>query len=201
MIGHVWKRVQRLWGGDYAQCPKPFKRWLAKHGNETITSITLVRKPVHSFIERAVNLWSRGRLAKRKQELNYDQLYHLAIVFNGRYLLEKNHVVRAIAAPTQLGSDYLHMPVPHTVTFNQLIVNGVQAQTAASGDKDSFWEYSARKSSCQSFVWYLLKGSDLANERSRDYVLQDSRTLLRGVRGTEVLTDTAGVLSSVTGLF
>ena len=202
VIGDAWKKVQVLWGGDYGKCPKKVAQWLKTHGEETIHSITLVRTPVSGAVEKVLSLISAGRFGRNKKALQYDELWHLGMIINGKYLLEKNHVVRAVDAPKRLPSDAqeLHVNVRHTVAINHLISDGWRAQTEVSGNKDAFWAYSARDSNCQSFIHYSLAGSGLDTPQSTSFVLQDARQLLSGIYGSEIPTDLAGIFTSVTGL-
>ena len=201
IIGDAWKKVQVLWNGDYGKCPKAFAEWLKKNGQEQIHSIVLVRTPIHSAIEKALNAISAGRFARNKKKLQYDQLFHLGMVLNGKWLLEKNHVVHAVSAPKHFSANSQQLPLDGKgVVINHLIADGWRAQTEVSGDKDAYWTYSASRSNCQSFVHYSLAGSGLDTAASRAFVLQDAKQLLAGVYGSELPTDVAAVFTSVTGL-
>ena len=142
-----------------------------------------------------------GKFNKHKKQLSYDKLFHLALVINNKYLLEKNHVVRAVAAERNYNADVLNVSIPHNVIISHFVSDGIKAQSDVTGTKDSFWEYSASKANCQSFCFYLLKGSVFDSAKTREFILQDAKQLLRGIPGTEILTDIAGIGSALTGLF
>ena len=203
IIGSIYKNVfQRVWGGTYGKCPKPFKRFLKEHGEEVITSIVLVRTPINSAISRVLNLISLGTFQARKERLRYPDLFHLAVLVNS-YRLEKNHTVQERAARVDElkgipASDIMHVPVDHDVSINQLISDGWREQTLITGDKDSFWTYSARKSNCQNFAWVCLKGSGFDTPAAKVLILQNAQELLSQIPGTELLTDLAGVASDLT---
>ena len=203
IIGDAYQKfIQRIFGGTYGKCPKPFARFLQKHGEEVITSIVLVRTPIHGAISRTLNLISLGKFQARRERLKYPDLFHLALLVN-TYRLEKNHVVQEREAKVNElhglpSADVLHVPVDHDVSINHFISAGWDEQTRMSGDKDSYWTYSASKSNCQTFAWVNLKASGFDTPESRGFILQDAKQLLAGIGGTEILTDLAGVASDLT---
>ena len=148
-----------------------------------------------------MNLISLGKFQKHKKELSYDKLFHLALIINNKWLLEKNHVVRAVQTHKVDQGEVLNVPIPHNVIITHFIADGIKAQSDVTGTKDSFWEYSASKANCQSFCFYLLKGSVFDSAKTREFIVQDAKQLLRGIHGTEILTDIAGIGSALTGLF
>ena len=59
------------------QMPKSVNNVLAKHGNKTITSITICREPIIKLFDKALNILSLGQWEKNKEKLAYDNVYHL----------------------------------------------------------------------------------------------------------------------------
>ena len=59
---------------------------LARVGNERIYTITIFRSPLNSMIKNILELSSL-------QNIQYDQLFHLGLIFNNQVLLEKNSII------------------------------------------------------------------------------------------------------------
>ena len=74
--------------------PPDVRNLLKKIGNERINSLTLVRTPLSSTTKSLLNVVSFGQLDKGLKDTNIDKLYHLFLLINNRYSLEKNEVIR-----------------------------------------------------------------------------------------------------------
>jgi hypothetical protein len=69
------------------------RRLIEKHKDDKIYKITLFRYPVQSAIQNLMHLYTMGRLRRGMEELNYDTLFHLGMIVNDDYILEKQSSV------------------------------------------------------------------------------------------------------------
>ena len=162
------------------------RTFLDSKGNQPVTKIEIARKPVYSAITKALNFVSRGKLAQKRKELGYDDLYHnylLVTLADGKtYRLENNHQVEATLATT---NDYKgqrsNVPIESSKSLKDMVV-------AASKDDPKFWRYDARDSNCQDFTRKMLTKNGLSPENGP--AQQDAKAL------TDTLP-TKGVLAKV----
>jgi hypothetical protein len=69
------------------------RKFLKEHGNDRIVKLNVGKTAVNSTIDKALNILSFGRYAKKKKELGYDKLNHAFLEFElesgQRYRMEK----------------------------------------------------------------------------------------------------------------
>ena len=66
------------------------KNFMKTHGDEPITSLTIARTPIQSAIASAMELASGGNFESSVKKQGYDKYFHLYLIINGKYRLEKN---------------------------------------------------------------------------------------------------------------
>ena len=193
-----WKPKKRKRGGEMCQMEKiesededeggyleRFKRkagllppkaraLLDKVGDETITSLTVVRTPLSSFVTTLLNVISLGAFQKAVKESPYEKMMHLAMVINGKYTTEKNEVIKfAQSNPVKSNSQTMSVPVSKKVTIRELFENGRKQM----GD-EKFTSYDARTNNCQSFLIGLLNGLFLTDS-VRSFIKQDAEQIFK----------------------
>jgi len=115
--------------------------------DEPINSLLIVRTPISSYINKALQLLSGGTWESAVKKANYDQLFHLALLINGKYTLEKNEVPSLTqGSPIQSNSQTMQISGPSQLTIGQLINNTLQKIGAAR-----FSNYDAKNLNCQDF--------------------------------------------------
>ena len=140
---------------------------LKTYGNTQIESITICRHPINSMIKKALEIasWST---------IQYDQLFHLYMVFNGNILLEKNSVVNMSINPN-FASDTetisVHVP-SNNMTINQFIQNGL-----SNIGPDKFFTYSAYDNNCQVFIMNLLHANGIQDSDADNFIKQDTESI------------------------
>lgn len=160
-------------GDDYA----PYIRTLLKkYGEEQLTEIMIIREPVQSAIRAILNILSLGKIGKRMERKNYDELFHLKILIttvNGnKFTIEKNekiNIEKVNKIPT--GEQQIVKKLPNSITMNSLLQGGKNIQ----GDK--FHYYSGYDNNCQDFILALLKGSNLGDASDYAFIKQDTKSL------------------------
>ena len=138
---------------------------LKTYGNTQIESITICRHPINSMIKKALELvsWST---------IQYDQLFHLYMVFNGNILLEKNSVVNMSINPSTPDTETISVHVPSNMTINQFIQNGLNNM-----GPDKFFTYSAYDNNCQVFIMNLLHANGIQDNDADSFIKQDTESI------------------------
>ena len=57
--------------------PPSYREFLQKHGNLLITELWICKKPIQKAFDKILNVISFGNWQKKKDELNFDDLFHL----------------------------------------------------------------------------------------------------------------------------
>lgn len=160
--------------------PPNVRELINKYGELTIKSIIIDRTPVPSILTSALNAVSLGKFSKRMNVLPYDKLFHLRmdITFenNKKLTVEKNEVINMYTNSKIIkGSEQLNVPnITQNLTLNQLLEGAKRVQ----GNK--FFKYSASSNNCQDFILSLLKGSNIGNEETYNFVKQNTEHLFKG---------------------
>ena len=139
---------------------------LKTYGNTQIESITICRHPINSMIKKALEIvsWST---------IQYDQLFHLSIVFNGNILLEKNSVINMSVNPNfKPDTETISVHVPSNMTINQFIQNGLNHM-----GPDKFFTYSAYDNNCQVFIMNLLHANGIQDSDADNFIKQDTESI------------------------
>jgi len=164
------------------------RSYLQKYGNYIVTNIFIRRKPIIRIIDRFLNIVSLGKLDEAKAKLNYDNLFHLSMVFALRppnrpsgsggavYIrVEKNEVINIdeLSYKEVIDQPYIQFGVPLGFTFK-----GMMDEAQASKGPD-FFKYDAFNNNCQIFVAGILNANGLLTERLKDFILQDTESILK----------------------
>jgi hypothetical protein len=162
----------------------------------------VVRSPVQSFIHKFLNVITLGDWNKKLKELGYDKLFHVKLIINGEYALEKRPSVYFGSIRHEKDEEQLNIPVKKDITIGQLI------QTAQSKMGNKFTDYDPFNNNCQAFIKGILSTNGLYNSTINSFLFQDLKKLISGLPGytekiARAVTDVAGgvneALSETTG--
>ena len=183
---------------------------LKKYGGFEIVNIEIVRTPIMSIIDKAINLVSMGKFNELKKKYNYDDMNHLYAVFtvsmNGNripILVEKNEVINIdtkIPAKTPK-SESLMIGTPR----NKLTIAGLLDNTLKAIGADNFYIYDGfGNRNCQSFIKSILQSNQLYSDRINSFVFQPmeqfSKDLGKSTTGfSKLITDTGAFFSRLRG--
>lgn len=159
------------------------KKTLERYGNKRILALNVYRTPLSGLSMALLNIGTLGAYGRAKEELNYDKLFHLALVAtvddNGTYknvILEKDPKI-SISTHYPTNKDTEVHPVNlhgKTFTINDM-TEGLRKQL---GDKEYF-SYSAFEGrNCQNYVMGLLNTMGLLNNTLTDFIYQDLTKLI-----------------------
>jgi len=146
---------------DPGKLSPSIRKLLEQVGDEKITSIKLFRKPI--------SLSSFAKFIGALKGTAYDQLLHLGLILNNKYLLDKQEVIhfeRSGGVPS--GSETLDVDVNKDITINELL----EKTRKRMGDSN-FTSYSARRQNCQDFVMNVLSANGLSSPIYTQFIKQD----------------------------
>lgn len=146
---------------------------LAKMGDLPIQSAVIVRSPVQSVVQQAINFVSGGEFKKAIADKPYDDIFHLMIILTveGKtYSLEKNAIITLRPTKGRSGESS-PVSVPAGLTLNQAL----QKTSEAMGDL--YASYSAKSNNCQDFILAFLKSNGMGDAKDYSFVKQDVSTL------------------------
>ena len=165
------------------QLPKSVQSFLKNNGEEVITSVQVCRIPLSPIL----NKFGIAFLKSNNKKLNYDKLYHLYILINGKYRLEKNEIIQFTSGGKMAGSECRDAGNPSNTTIQEFF-----DKTAKRMGKD-FTPYDAVRNNCQNFVMACLNANNISNSGLKDFVLQNVGSIAEdqplGTRAIRTLTD------------
>jgi hypothetical protein len=174
-----------------------FKAFLKSHGEEEINSIKVIRVPISKAINLGMDLLTGGAFNKAKSKLSIDNFFHLAIVVNGKYIIEKNETTNYRSYSKAAGEESMDVPLKGSMTIDELIKNG------SKGHEKQFWgEYSPLGNNCQAFIKGLLSRNGLNSPSINAFVMQDMESVIKELPSYtshvgKTITDFASVLNRI----
>jgi len=100
----------------------------------------------------------------------YDDLLHLGMIINNKYLLDKQDVIHFERSSLPTGKDVesIDVKVDKDITINQLL----EKTRKRMGDSD-FTNYSSKNNNCQDFILNILAANGLSTSETTKFVKQD----------------------------
>lgn len=172
--------------------PTKIKKYLDVYGGQPLKTITIVRTPVVSIIQKILNLVSNGGYNATKQKYKYDDVFHLYMIFYYEdpnippVRFDKNEIVQMNVGGLNDGGERMSIDAqkitPSALFFNANRVAGYH-----------LWDYTPDMYNCQNFVITMLKSSNLLTPEVQKFVLQDAPALIASLPsavGTALVTIT-----------
>lgn len=151
--------------------PSKIHNVLNQVGELQIVGGFIMRKPVHRVLQGILNVFTGGDLKQKLKDYNYDDLYHLSIVFilsNGStVLLEKNQVINATINP-QVDGETLNIQPPLLTTNLRLVISNTMNYM-----KGNFLPYNGKTNNCQDFIIAILKSNNMWSPDYESFIKQD----------------------------
>ena len=172
--------------------PVKVQQFIKANQNTPITSLQVGRTPIKQWINTALNIMSAGAWNTIKKQVGYDSLYHLYLIVNGKYVLEKNEVYNVKAYSPQSGEEKIEIPIAEPITIGEMFSNVKNAEQFYSN-------YNAFGNNCQDATLYLLQ----QNNRSFDVTSQVKRFIkqdLSSLLQNKQIQETGKVVKKVTNI-
>lgn len=168
--------------------PPAMRKLLGEVGTESITSLKVVRAPLHSAVKRLLQLVSQGTYEKAVKDSNYDSMFHLSLVINDQYTLDKQQVVKLVRGTPSNGES---MPVnlEGSITIQELV-----DKTKLKMGNSAFSNYNAVDNNCQFFIKNVLEANGLLTPELESFIMQDALSVFSKMpqfvpKVAETLTD------------
>lgn len=155
--------------------PPPVRKILSQIGNEKVESLQLVRTPLSKISRFLLNIATFGQLESKLKESNIDDLFHLSLFINGKYVLEKNEVIKLTRNPNEVkdNSQTLVVPVSSNLTINELIEN-TRLQMGSN-----YAPYDAVTNNCSVFISNVLSANGLMTDNAETFLNQNTIELFQ----------------------
>ena len=179
-----------------------------QYGDNEILELKIMRTPINSMIDKALNFLSFNKWDSLKKKYGFDQLFHLSLVATVKdsenlknIIMEKNEVVNVSTGyKTSPKTQLFNLPkINKKITVRQLLENARQKV----GD-NLFFLYDAFTNNCQFFIKYLLESSGLMTPEAQNFLFQDISELVKELpsylpKVARSVTDLGGIVSRLRG--
>lgn len=167
----------------------PFKKFMAKYGDYTITKAWIRRQPISWAIDKLLNVISLGTWSQGKKELHYPDLFHLGIMLELRKGSDtKNVVLEKLERPHfteswKDDSNVEYVPVILKQPSGQRAFPSLDQFIQKTIDKigiHNFVVYGGFRSiNCQNFIMDLLDANSSLTPQAKAFIYQPIEELVK----------------------
>ena len=159
---------------NYKNFPFSYREMLNKHGDENITSIIIVRSPLSNILYQMLNSLTLGQLDERLNESNYSNLFHLKIIINNKYSIEKEATIKfTLSNYIPPHSEIKEVKqIPYNLSIGQININCFNKMG------NDMFSYNSKNNNCQVFIKNLLECSGIHGYEI--FILQDIKKIFHG---------------------
>jgi len=161
---------------DPQRNPPLVRKLLLTIGDEKVTSLQLLRAPLQTSTKILLNVATFGKLQESMDKLGIDKLFHLCLLVNDKYLLEKNEVIRLFPKPRDFDvskMESLIVPVTNDFTINDML----EKTRVRMGD--NYGGYNAKMNNCSVFVGNVLTANNVQTDESWTFLSQETEELFK----------------------
>jgi hypothetical protein len=153
--------------------PPAVRSLLKQIGGEKVSSIKLIRTPLSFATKILLNIASFGQLKQKMKDIGIDELFHLSMLINDKYELEKNEVIKMRINPKAVksNSQTLDVPVNKDITIQQLMDNTQKKMG------QNYGSYEAKTNNCSVFLLNVLSSNELSNANTDTFINQKTEEL------------------------
>lgn len=155
--------------------PVKVSNWLKANQNVEVKTLQVGRTPLKQWVNTALNIISAGQWNKVKKEVGYDKMFHLYLIINGKFLIEKNEVFNVKNYSPSSGEEKIEIPVAKPITIGEMF-------SRVTNLENFYSNYDAFKNNCQDAVMYLLQQNNQSFNVTADvkrFIKQDVSSLLQ----------------------
>lgn len=169
--------------------PPKSRKVLETAGPLKVLSLRVERAPISSMsFLRKITLGQIDTLIQK----HYDEMFHLSLVINNKYLVEKNQVLNFTIYKRRPQTQSMEVVLP--AGFNLTINEMLEKTRKAMGDK-AFSSYEVVKNNCQRFVSSVLTANGLMTPELDKFINQDVLSVINELPGAypiiNIITDLA----------
>ena len=185
--------------------PRKIQNLYKKVKNDKVVELEIFRRPVGKAIEKALDAFSGNAVDKFFKNTKYDQLFHLGLIVNKKYLFHKQETFTLETIPGGYakfvkGKELELKPV--SGFSSDLTIKKMFRDTRKLMGEKQFYGYDAFSNNCQRFVVKTLTA--IGAKFDKEFVLQDLKKLSKSVPSftrklTNFFTDFARTARRVIG--
>jgi hypothetical protein len=185
-------KVIDWWTGS--QVPPKVTNFLNQYGNDIISTLTISRAPIRQTLDLAIDIVSEGQFSKIKKKVGYDKFFHLKLIINGKWIIEKNDLFNIQSYSPIKGEEFRTVNVPDGLTISKFLELG------SKGDEVNFYrQYDPWKLNCQAMVTKLLTANGMMKEEFKKFIYQDVKDFVNQLPDTHSkikhITDVASLIN------
>ena len=167
---------------EFPDMPRQAELFLKSHGKEPITSLSVGRAPVSKMLTKLLDFLSAGRFSAGQKEQNIDDFFHLYIIINDKYRLEKNELMKLSKYVMPDKEERIAVSTPNTnVSLSEFVV------APSKSDPQSYYRnYDAFSNNCQDFVLKVLNYWGINNPQINAFVKQPIEKIAQKLDDTNV---------------
>mgnify|MGYP007090472103 CR=1 FL=1 len=102
--------------------PVKVQNWLKSNQSTPVTSLAIGRTPLKSWVNTALNILSAGQWNVVKKQVGYDKLFHLYIIINNKWLIEKNEVFNVKPYSKSADEERVEIPIENPITIGEMFL-------------------------------------------------------------------------------
>ena len=168
-----------------------------------VRDMMVVRTPVQEYVCHLMDVITIGKYSEVLENSPYDGMFHLSLLINMRYKLEKNEVITLsdnganYGVPEGSETMAVHLPcgidVSPPIRVRRLLHNARDCMGHVR-----FSNYCAATNNCQDFILAVLDSNDLSSPALVDFIKQDANEIFGKLPShapivAEKLTDVAAI--------
>ena len=151
-------------------------KFINRYGDNVIFKLTVIRQPISQVFNMII---------KSFNIIPYDKYFHLSLVINDMYILEKNEIInlqfiKRLVINHDIKKDdrnqiqqYIINDIPLNTTIKQLLYNTQQYM------KSKYFSYSGLNNNCQDFIISILKSNNINDDNAIIFIKQDVQYIKR----------------------
>ena len=146
--------------------------FLNKNGDEIIKKMVVIRVPITSIFNMIIKTFNNTY---------YDKYFHLSLIINDKYIIEKNEIINISYYKKTIIKDGQYLPInylniQHYIINNDLIPNISIKQLLYNTQQymgSSYFYYSGLKNNCQDYILSILKSNGINDDNLNNFIKQD----------------------------
>jgi len=162
--------------------PPYYRDFLSTYGNLAIQQIIICKTPIQETFNTILNTISFGQWDKKKEELKYDNMFHLFAIcklVSGQYVrLEKNEVLSINMVDPSSYKSAKSIEIGYYTQVRPFNLNEFHQRALDAVGKERLYLYRGNSTNCQMFIYDLLNNSGLINSDIQEFVMQKAGDLI-----------------------
>jgi hypothetical protein len=162
--------------------PPYYREFLERYGNIKINEIWIGKTPIQKTFDSLINIISLGKWSQTKNNLNYDDMFHLYIIFklegNITVRNEKNEVLSINLLDNEDYKKNKHIFLSNYLNMKPVNINDLHKTALKNVGPERLYLYKGDSTNCQLFIHDLLFYSGIYNDEIDGFVMQKAGTLV-----------------------